>query len=136
MTEFDKDFTHTSYWAKRKISSLHNFLKIDPLPQSLSNRRGKNYHIILSNAKDLLPNKFNPSPSVHLPSEREKLPRHTKLIFYPTETLYIITSVNITKNFSLEYSQNIRLFKIRDFIYFTCRRWIYVINIYSWNSIE
>lgn len=120
----------------RKISSLHNFLKIDPLPQSLSNRRGKNYHIILSKAKNLLPNKFNPSPSVLLPSEREKLPRHTKLIFYPTETLYIITSVNITKNFSLEYSQNIRLFKIRDFIYFTCRRWIYVINIYSWNSIE
>ena len=125
----------------RKAKNLFSqqFLKIDPLPLSLSHRRGKNYLVILRKAKNLLSQqlkKNQPSPSIPLRWEREELPRHTKLIFYPTETLYIITSVNITKNFSLEYSQNIRLLKIRNFIYFTCRRWIYVINIYSWNSIE
>ena len=129
-----------SRWRKDTISREgSSFFQSDPLPLSLSHRRGKNYHIILSNAKNLFPKQFfknQPSPSIPLPSEREELPRHTELIFYPTETLYIITSVNITKNFSLEYSQNIRLLKIRNFIYFTCRRWIYVINIYSWNSIE
>ncbi len=129
-----------SRWRKDTISREgSSFFQSDPLPLSLSRRRGKNYHVTLSNAKNLFSQQFfknRPSPSIPLPSKREKLPRHTELIFYPTETLYIITSVNITKNFSLEYSQNIRLFKIRDFIYFTCRRWIYVINIYSWNSIE
>ena len=129
-----------SRWRKDTISREgSSFFQSDPLPLSLSHRRWKNCHIILNNAKNLFYQQFkkiNPSPSIPLPSEREELPRHTKLIFYPTETLYIITSVNITKNFSLEYSQNIRLLKIRNFIYFTCRRWIYVINIYSWNSIE
>lgn len=58
------------------------FLKIDPLPLSLSRRRGKNYLVTLSNAKNLFPQQFKkiqPSPSIPLPSERGKLPRHTEL---------------------------------------------------------
>ena len=50
MTEFDKDFTHSSSWAKRKISFPSNF--------------GKN----------------QPSPSIPLPSEREGLPHHPEQI--------------------------------------------------------
>ena len=124
---------------KSKKSVLSTVLKNQPSPSiPLQSEREELPHHSEQCKKSLLSTvlKNQPSPSIPLPSEREELPRHTKLIFYPTETLYIITSVNITINFSLEYSQNIRLLKIRNFIYFTCRRWIYVINIYSWNSIE
>ena len=105
MTGFDKDFTHSSSWAKRRISNLSvrieipkqvrndscaqlsprervklslsrwrkdtisregsSFFQSNPLPLSLSSRRGKNYHVILRKAKNLFPSNFlkiNPLP--------------------------------------------------------------------------
>ena len=73
-----------SRWRKDTISREgSSFFQSDPLPQSLSHRRGKNYHVILRKAKNLFSQQFlkiQPSPSIPLPSEREKLPHHPEQI--------------------------------------------------------